>query len=94
MAQIKSTFKHESLQSRKSIQDILKALTKGIGKGVVELTDDEGDIILEPEGLLNLKISARKEDSHNRLDIRIRWQTEEEEPKQKSLSVGSPRRKS
>ncbi len=93
MAQEKNTFKHESLQSSKSIQDILKALTKGIAKGDLVFSDDEGEITLQPSGLLNLKISARKEDNQNRVDIRIRWQSDEQEVKEKPLSVSSAKRK-
>ncbi|RLT95060.1 amphi-Trp domain-containing protein [Ketobacter sp.] len=87
MAQIKNSFKHESLQDQKSIQDILKAVTKGIAKGELVFSDDEGEIVLQPEGLLALKVSARQEDGQNRLDIRIRWQSEEQEIQRKPLAV-------
>ncbi|MEE2730360.1 MAG: amphi-Trp domain-containing protein [Pseudomonadota bacterium] len=87
MAQIKNSFKHESLQDQKSIQDILKAVTKGIAKGELVFSDDEGEIVLQPEGLLALKVSARQEDGQNRLDIRIRWQSEEREIQRKPLAV-------
>ena len=87
MAQIKNSFKHESLQDQKSIQDILKAVTKGIAKGELVFSDDEGEIVLQPEGLLALKVSARQEDGQNRVDIRIRWQSEEQEIQRKPLAV-------
>ena len=87
MAQIKNSFKHESLQDSKSIQDILKAVTKGIAKGELVFNDDEGEITLQPEGLMALKVSARQEDGHNRLDIRIRWHSEEKAIESKPLQV-------
>lgn len=93
MAQAKNTFKHESLQDRKSIQEILTAVTKGIAKGELVFSDDDGEILLEPKGLLNLKVSARQEDNQNRLDIRIRWQSEQQEVKKKPLSVGQTKGK-
>ena len=77
MSQGKSSFRHESLQDAGSIQDLLKAITKGIAKGRVELRDGENDILLEPQGLLHLKVTARKDDSRNRIDLRITWQSEE-----------------
>ncbi len=92
MTQIKN-FKHESLQDRKSIQDILKAITKGIGKGELVFSDDEGEIRLQPQDLLTLKVTARQEDNQNRLDIRIRWQAEEDELTSKPLRVNSSQRK-
>ncbi|MCG8312384.1 MAG: amphi-Trp domain-containing protein [Pseudomonadales bacterium] len=93
MRPTKNGFRHESLQDSKSIQNILKAITKGIAKGTLTFDDDDGEIVLEPEGLLNLKVTARKEDAHNRLDIRISWQTEEKEVKQKPLNVGVTKEK-
>lgn len=94
MSQTKNTFTHESLQDRKSIQEILAAITKGIAKGELALSDDDGEILLQPDGLLMLKVSARQEDNQNRLDIRIRWQSEEQEVKKKTLRVGPSKEKS
>ena len=87
MKHTKQSFRHESLQDAKSIQSILKAITKGLAKGSVVLNDDEGEIILEPKGLLNLKVSARREELSDRLDIRISWQTDEKEIQKKPLEV-------
>lgn len=88
MAIEKTTFRHESLQSVKGVQDILKAITKGLAKGVLCFSDEEGDIRLTPKGLLNLKVSVRKEDNHHRLDIRISWQAKPQDSSSKSLHVG------
>lgn len=87
MTQSKQTFRHESLQDSKSIQSILKSITKGIAKGTIVLSDDEGEIVMEPGGLLNLKVTARREELSDRLDIRISWQTEEKEVQKKPLKV-------
>lgn len=80
-------FRHESLQDSKSIQDILKAITKGLAKGSLNLSDEDAEVKLEPKGLMNLKVTARKEDSQNRLDIRITWQDKDKDVKKKNLSV-------
>jgi amphi-Trp domain-containing protein len=89
MQQDKKTFRHESLQDAKTIQDILKSITKGIGKGSLSFSDEDGDIIMEPEGLLNLKVTAEKDDNRNRLSIRITWQEEEKVKQKKPLLVNS-----
>ena len=94
MSQSKNSFKHESLQDKKSIQNILKAITKGIASGQVVFNDDEGEISMHPHGLLTLKVSARKEDNQNQLDIRIRWQSEDQEIKQKPLQVSAEKKSS
>ena len=77
MRQGKKNFRHESLQDRESIQAILKAITQGVAKGRLELSDEEGEMVLNPEGLLQLKVTASQDTGRHRLNLRITWQTEE-----------------
>ena len=84
----KRSFRHQSLQDEKSIQDILKAITSGIAKGKITFSDEEEKIVMQPGGLLDLKITATQEDNRNRFNIRISWQVDDSrEKKKKSLSV-------
>ena len=84
----KRSFRHQSLQDEKSIQDILKAITSGIAKGKITFSDEDEKIVMQPEGLLDLKITAAQEDNRNRFNIRISWQVDDSgEKKKKSLSV-------
>lgn len=84
----KRSFRHQSLQDTKSIEDILKAVTSGIAKGKITFSDEDEKIVMRPEGLLDLKVTATQEDNRNRFNIRISWQLEENrEKKKKSLSV-------
>lgn len=87
MRQSKNSFRHESLQDAKTIQDILKSLTKGIAKGKLTFRDDGGEIVMQPDGLLNLKVTASQDETRNRVNIRITWQTEEKVKQTKPLSV-------
>jgi amphi-Trp domain-containing protein len=90
MRQGKRSFRHESLQDCESIREILKSVTKGIGNGRVVFSDEDGEIIMEPEGLLRLKLTASQEDNLYKMNIRITWQAEEEAPKKKkTLKVSS-----
>ena len=94
MRDAKNSFRHESLQDRRSIQDILAALSEGLAAGCIELGDEEGDMVLEPEGLLNLKLTATQEDAQNRINLRITWQSKSRQPKKKStlkIKAGAPR---
>jgi amphi-Trp domain-containing protein len=84
----KKNFRHQSLQDQKSIQDILKSITSGIAKGKVTFSDEDDRIIMRPEGLLDLKVSATQEENHNRFNIRISWQVDDvAEKKKKTISV-------
>lgn len=82
-----STFKHESLQDVKSIQDFLKAVTKGIAKGELQISNEDGEIQMHPDGLLNLKISAEKGETTHRLHLKISWQVQKKELKKRTLKV-------
>ena len=84
----KNHFKHESLQDADTIRELLKAITKGIARGKLSFSDDDDEFIMEPQGLLNLKLTASQEENRNRLSIRISWQTEDDNKyKGKTLSV-------
>jgi amphi-Trp domain-containing protein len=84
----KKSFRHQSLQDEKSIQDILKSITSGIAKGKITFSDEDEKIVMRPEGLLDLKITASQEENRNRFNIRISWQVDDSREKnKKSLSV-------
>ena len=84
----KKSFRHQSLQDEKSIQDILKSITSGIARGKITFSDEDEKIVMRPEGLLDLKVTATQEENRNRFNIRISWQVEEKTVnKKKRLSV-------
>jgi len=87
MRQSKNSFRHESLQDAETIQDILKSLSKGIAKGKLSFSDEDGEIVMEPEGLLNLKVTASQDEGRHRVNIRITWQADETVKKAKPLHV-------
>ena len=88
MSNGKKSFRHQSLQDEKSIQEILQAITSGIAKGKITFSDEDEKIVMRPEGLLDLKVTATQEENRNRFNIRISWQVaDEQEKKGKSLSV-------
>ncbi|MBX2832515.1 MAG: amphi-Trp domain-containing protein [Rhodospirillales bacterium] len=88
MKQIKKKFRHDSLQDADSIKAILKAITTGLGKGKVVLSDDQDEIILKPEGLLNLKVSASQDEDRSSLTLRVSWHADRDVPKNRKLVVG------
>ena len=87
MRQSKNSFRHESLQDAETIQELLKTLSKGIAKGKLSFSDEDGKIVMEPEGLLNLKVTATQDDGRHRVNIRITWQADDEVRQKKPLQV-------
>ena len=84
----KKSFRHQSLQDEKTIQDILKSIASGLAKGKITFSDEDDKIVMKPEGLLDLKVTATQEENRNRFNIRISWQVDDSrEKKKKSLSV-------
>ena len=53
-----ASFRHESLQDQDSIRKLLEAITDGLAKGKMSFSDGDGEIVLEPDGLLRLKVTA------------------------------------
>ena len=81
----KRSFRHESLQDSKSISDILQSITNAIAKGKVVFSDEDDRIVMQPEGLLHLKVTASQEDSRQRINVRISWQVEENSNRKKRV---------
>ncbi|MCU7814135.1 MAG: amphi-Trp domain-containing protein [Candidatus Thiodiazotropha sp. (ex Lucinoma kastoroae)] len=88
MRQGKKNFRHESLQDRASIQALLKSISQGIAKGKLTLSDEDDEMVMQPDGLLQLKVTAAQDAERHRINLRIAWQVEEEQPKKsKTLRV-------
>ncbi|MFK5986089.1 MAG: amphi-Trp domain-containing protein [Pseudomonadota bacterium] len=85
MKKLKTDFRHESIQDNKSIQEILMALCECFGKKELTFSDEDDTIVMNPEGLLHLKISAFQDENDNRVNIRIKWQTKIDKKKQRTL---------
>jgi len=90
MRQGKKSFRHESLQDAASIQEILLAISEGIAKGKVSFSDSDDKIMMRPEGLLHMTVTASQEEDRDRISIRVSWQVEEKQgKKRKPLRVSS-----
>ncbi len=86
----KDVFRHESLQDSKTIHKLLQSVTDGLEKGELSFSDGDNQIVMSPDGLLHLKLSASKEDGRNRVNIRITWQDQSDtKAGKKSLKVNS-----
>jgi amphi-Trp domain-containing protein len=83
MRQGKKSFRHESLQDAASIQEILAAISDGIVRGKVTFSDSDDKIVMRPEGLLHMKVTASQEEDRDRISIRVSWQVEDKQGKKK-----------
>lgn len=90
MRRDKNTFRHDSLQDTKSISKILDSITEGLTKGKLVFSDEDDKIVLSPDGLLELKITASQEDNRQKINVRISWQVESKTKiNKKSLTISS-----
>ena len=87
MSQRNKSFRHESLQDSDSVRDILEAITRGLERGSLSLSDGDGRIDMKPEGLLSVKVTASEEDSEQRLNLRLSWQAAGTRAKKGKLKV-------
>lgn len=83
----KQSFKHESLQDTKSLEKILSAISENIAKGKLKFSDEEDEIVFQPEGLMKLKIRASQEDNQQGFSIKVSWQKDNQKYKHKSLKI-------
>jgi amphi-Trp domain-containing protein len=73
MAEEKGTFRHESVQDRESVLAYLEAVAEGVRQGRLVLRSDVDELVVEPAGLLNLRVSVRRLDMHTRLAVTLSW---------------------
>lgn len=66
-------FKHESLQDAQSIAKYLKALIVGLESGELQFKNDEAELQLQPRGLLELELRARRKGGRGKLQLKLAW---------------------
>lgn len=80
-------FKHESLQDVTSIGDYLKAIIEGLERGHVDLSDDSGQLVLHPAGLVGLEVRAKRRGNRAKLQLKLSWTEEKARARAESLRV-------
>lgn len=87
MSEQNRRFSHESLQDPKTIKTLLSSLAKGFSKGELSLGDDDGELVLQTGGLMNLRLKAEREDGRCEISLRVYWS----DPEETAPSKGQPR---
>lgn len=73
MADKQREFEHESLQDRNAIARYLEAITEGFRNGSLSLSSQDGEILLEPAGLIDLSIKATQAKGRMELTLQAKW---------------------
>lgn len=66
-------FKHETLQDTRAIIEYLKILTEGFESGELTFRSDREQIIMKPEGMIQLEVKAKKKDRKAKLSLKLHW---------------------
>jgi amphi-Trp domain-containing protein len=82
-------FQHESLQDAKSIGEYLRAIIHGLETGHLDLSDDNGQLVLHPSGLLGLELRAKRKGNRAKLLIELSWTEDKGKTRADSLRVRS-----
>ena len=82
-------FQHESLQDSTSIGEYLRAIIQGLEAGHIDLSDDGGQLVLHPNGLIGLELHAKRKGNRARLQIELSWSEDKANTRPDSLRVRS-----
>jgi amphi-Trp domain-containing protein len=82
-------FQHESLQDAKSIGEYLRAIIHGLETGHLDLSDENGQLVLHPSGLLGLELRAKQKGNRAQLVVELSWTEEEGKRRADSLRIRS-----
>ena len=66
-------FRHESLQDRISIEQYLEALNSGFNTGQLKFSNEDGEIVFKPQGLVNFEVRASRKQDRARLTLKFSW---------------------
>jgi amphi-Trp domain-containing protein len=69
----KKEFEHESLQDRLTLSQYLKTVTKGIEDGRLTVSGRDGELTLEPRGLIRFELQASLKPDRGKLVLRLSW---------------------
>lgn len=68
-----SDFKYESVFDQDSVVNYLKTITEGLKKGELVFKQGKDEIVLKPEGLINLEIKSKVKEGKSKLTIKLKW---------------------
>lgn len=80
-------FNFDSLQDSVSIGRFLESLVEGFKKGQINLSTDGENIDLNPNGLLNFTVKAKKKEEASKISIKISWKDTSQDAKSSTQTI-------
>ncbi|MBN1620022.1 amphi-Trp domain-containing protein [candidate division WOR-3 bacterium] len=71
-------FNFESIQDVDSVINNLKTMSDGFKKGELIFKHGKDEIVLKPEGMINLQIKSKYKDGKSKLVIKFKWKKQVE----------------
>ncbi len=66
-------FKHESYQDRGAVVNLLREILRGLERGTLRFADNNGEIVVNPEELMQLEIKVKKKEGKARIAFKLEW---------------------
>ena len=79
MSDSPNRFKHQSLQDAEAIGKYLAALKEGFENGALVFSTNGNRMVLNPQGLVNLELEAKRKGGDIKLSLKFRWSEEKSE---------------
>ena len=80
-------FRHESVQDRQSIVRYLQAVTAGIESGRIELGTGDTTFELQPDGMIELQVRAKRKGDRVKFSIKLHWREDGDDDGDDALEI-------
>lgn len=69
-------FEYVTLVDRTSIVAYLETLSQGFKSGNLTLKGQDSEILLDPDGLLKLELSAKNKNGRSKISFKVSWKNQ------------------
>ena len=76
MSKQSKEFEYSTLVDRNSIVTYLETIAEGFKNGTLTLKSPEADILLDPDGLLKLEMSAKNKSGRSKIVLKVSWKNQ------------------
>lgn len=73
----KKEIRHTSFEDRESVVRYLQALTEGVQSGVLRIGVADEELVLEPQGLLQLELRVSTRQDHAQIRLQLSWKLDD-----------------
>jgi amphi-Trp domain-containing protein len=69
----KADFEHEALIDAEAVSAYLRSLADGFDKRTLRFSDQNGELILYPKGLVGFEVTSKTENGRAQLQLNFSW---------------------